>query len=88
VSNFIRIASSGRHRIYRISSQRGGTEVSQVRWLMSEVDLFRQYVKDRTKIETSEDQELFLEVATELQSEGVVVTHEVFAVIKVGAFQR
>jgi hypothetical protein len=45
-------------------------------------DVFRQYVKDRLKIETSEDQELFLEVATELQSEGVVVTHEVLAVIK------
>lgn len=88
VSIFIQIAGSGRHRI---SSQGGGTRgaPSQVA-VMSEVDpfrqyvkdLFRQYVKDRLKIEATDDQELFLDVATELQSEGVVITHEVFGVIK------
>jgi hypothetical protein len=48
---------------------------------MSEADLFRLYA-DRFNIETSADKELFLEVVTQLQSEGVEATHEVFTAIK------
>jgi len=42
----------------------------------------RQYAIERLNIETGTDKELFLEVVAQLQNEGVVITDDVFVVIK------
>jgi hypothetical protein len=36
----------------------------------------------RLKIEANQDKETFLEVVNRLQSEGVIITHDVFAAIQ------
>jgi hypothetical protein len=53
---------------------------------MREVDLLRQYAKEAMHgsptVTSENEKELFLEMANQLQNEGVAVTHDVFAVIK------
>jgi hypothetical protein len=48
---------------------------------MSEAEICQRAI-ERLNIETGADKELFLEVVTQLQNEGVLITHDVFAVIK------
>jgi hypothetical protein len=53
---------------------------------MSEADLLRQHAKEgvhgSSTVKSENEKELFLEIANQLQSEGVAVTHDVFAVVK------